>query len=134
MDKSDTSQSSIGSSNSRKKYFRKTSSIITYGESEEIYYALKSIHMEHVRNEVYRQELKNEIELLKTLDHPNIVKAIETFEYHNHVYILLELCSGGDLYVRDPYTEEQAAVSLNFVGLHGQRSTSDDSNKIHATI
>jgi len=105
VEKSESSPSSIGSNksnNSRKKYFRKTSSIIIYGENEEIYYALKSIHMEYVRNEVYRQELKNEIELLKTLDHPNIVKAIETFEYHNHLYILLELCSGGDLYIRDP--------------------------------
>ena len=48
------------------------------------------------------------VEILKSLDHPNIVRAMETFDYHNRVFIVLELCSGGDLYTRDPYTEEDA--------------------------
>lgn len=48
------------------------------------------------------------VEILKNLDHPNIVRAMETFDYHNRVFIVLELCSGGDLYTRDPYTEEAA--------------------------
>jgi serine/threonine protein kinase len=32
----------------------------------------------------------------------------ETFDYHDRMYLVLELCSGGDLYSRDPYDEEQA--------------------------
>jgi calcium-dependent protein kinase len=48
------------------------------------------------------------VEILKNLDHPNIVKAIETFDYKHQLFIVLELCSGGDLYTRDPYTEEAA--------------------------
>lgn len=47
--------------------------------------------------------------VLKNLDHAHIVKAIETFEYRNQIFIVQELCSGGDLYGRDPYTEDQAA-------------------------
>lgn len=104
------------------------SSIITYG-SNNVIYALKSIHVERVKDAVYRKELMNEIAILQTLDHPNIVKAMvgdyntsslylqhthshilpqETFDYHDRMYLVLELCSGGDLYSRDPYDEEQA--------------------------
>jgi calcium-dependent protein kinase len=49
------------------------------------------------------------VEILRTLDHPHIVKAIETFDYHGQLRLVLELCSGGDLYTRDPYTEQQAS-------------------------
>lgn len=33
---------------------------------------------------------------------------METFDWHDRLYLVLEICSGGDLYTRDPYTEEQA--------------------------
>ena len=70
------------------------------------HYALKSIHLNRCRNLAFVEELKNEVEILKRLDHPNIVRAIETFDYHNRLYIVLEFChGGGDLYTRDPYTE-----------------------------
>lgn len=48
------------------------------------------------------------VEILKTLDHPNIVRAFETFDYRGRLYIVMELCSGKDLYSRDPYTEAEA--------------------------
>lgn len=72
-------------------------------------YALKSIHLARITDPVFVNELRNEIDILKSLDHPNIVKAIETFEHGDKIYIVTELCSGGDLYSRDPYTEEDAA-------------------------
>ena len=34
---------------------------------------------------------------------------METFVNANKICIVMELCSGGDLYSRDPYTEEEAA-------------------------
>ena len=37
------------------------------------------------------------------------MRAIETFEQRNQIFIVMELCSGGDLYSRDPYKEEEAA-------------------------
>lgn len=33
---------------------------------------------------------------------------METFDWHDRLYLVLEICSGGDLYTRDPYTEVQA--------------------------
>ena len=82
---------------------KKKSSIITYNHKEN-YFALKSILLERAASETYVEELKNEVAILKTLDHPCIVKPLETFTFRNQLYILMELCDGGDLYSRDPCT------------------------------
>ena len=42
--------------------------------------------------------LKNEIQLQSSLDHPCIVKLLHSFEDKDCIYLLLELCAGGDLY------------------------------------
>jgi serine/threonine protein kinase len=107
-------QNSATSGNSPKKLILKhqasASSMITYGHKE-MAYALKSIHLEKVKDDqLLKAELRNEISILQRLDHPNIVKAIETFDFKNRLYLVLELCSGGDLYTRDPYTEAQACA------------------------
>jgi serine/threonine protein kinase len=42
-------------------------------------YAMKSIHLSRVTDGSYLTELKNEIAILKALDHPHIVRAMESF-------------------------------------------------------
>ena len=42
--------------------------------------------------------LKYEIDTLKNLSHPNIVKLFEVFEDRNNIYLVTELCSGGELF------------------------------------
>lgn len=71
-------------------------------------YALKTIIMSRVSPD-FVQELKNEITLLKQMDHPNIVKAYEVFSRKYDISIIMQLCSGGDLYTRVPYSEKDAA-------------------------
>jgi serine/threonine protein kinase len=90
----------------------KTSSLITY-DIKDSFYALKSIHLDQCRDDVFRLELLNEISILQRLDHPHIVKALETFNFKDRLYVVLELCSGGDLYTRDPYTETQACSIIH---------------------
>ena len=102
------SNSSSSKPSNRKTFIRKQSSLITYGSKKETAYALKSIHLDRCSSLELRDELKNEIEILKNLDHANIVRAIETYDFRNRMYLLLELCSGGDLYSRDPYNEDTA--------------------------
>ena len=90
------------------------SSSDTRGESE-IIYAMKSIHLDQVMRQEFIDELRNEIDILKELDYPNIVRVIETFEWKGKISIVMELCSGGDLYTRDPYTEMEAARIISSV-------------------
>lgn len=89
-------------------YKKSTSSMISYGSDLSVTYALKSIILDRAMDSTFRRELLNEIAILRSIDHPNIVRAIETYEHQSRIYLVLELCSGGDLYARDPYTEGQA--------------------------
>jgi calcium-dependent protein kinase len=43
-------------------------------------------------------EIKNEIELLKQLDHPNIVKIFEFFVEYDGYYLITEYLQGGELF------------------------------------
>merc|ERR1719460_188504 len=41
-----------------------------------------------------------EIEVMQVLDHPNIVKLYETYEDSKNVYLVMECCTGGELFDR----------------------------------
>jgi hypothetical protein len=71
-------------------------------------YALKSIQLESVTPS-FVDELKNEIDILNTMDHPNIIRLHEVYYHRRQIYLILELCDGGDLYTRLPYSEKDAA-------------------------
>eukprot|EP01055_Gregarina_sp_Pseudo9_P005956 Gregarina_sp_Pseudo_9__5955@NODE_966_length_2022_cov_26_031266_g906_i0_p1_GENE_NODE_966_length_2022_cov_26_031266_g906_i0NODE_966_length_2022_cov_26_031266_g906_i0_p1_ORF_typecomplete_len628_score125_68Pkinase/PF00069_25/8_1e66Pkinase_Tyr/PF07714_17/2_1e45EFhand_7/PF13499_6/7_1e06EFhand_7/PF13499_6/6_1e09EFhand_7/PF13499_6/7_4e09EFhand_8/PF13833_6/0_15EFhand_8/PF13833_6/1_3EFhand_8/PF13833_6/2_9EFhand_8/PF13833_6/0_047EFhand_8/PF13833_6/2_9e03EFhand_8/PF13833_6/5_1e06EFhand_1/PF00036_32/0_83EFha len=49
------------------------------------------------RVQVPLEQVHEEIEILKSVDHPNVIKIYEIFEDPNSVYILQELCNGGEL-------------------------------------
>ena len=44
----------------------------------------------------------NEIKILKSVsgEHPNIVKLVDYFESPNNLYLIMELCTGGELFDR----------------------------------
>ena len=69
--------------------------------------ALKEISKEKMQNnEESGLELKNEIEILKNIDHPNIMKIFEFFEDDNNIYLINEFCGGGDVAsLHDKYGE-----------------------------
>jgi len=37
---------------------------------------------------------------MKKLDHPNVIKLYETFEDSRNVYLVMEMCDGGELFDR----------------------------------
>mmetsp|Transcript_7297 Transcript_7297/g.10327 ORF Transcript_7297/g.10327 Transcript_7297/m.10327 type:complete len:565 (-) Transcript_7297:188-1882(-) len=76
--------------------------------STKVEYAMKSIQLRRISAE-FVEELRNEVEILRHLDHPNIVKAYETYDSSKQIFMIMELCSGGDLYARTPYSEKEAA-------------------------
>ena len=63
-------------------------------------------------NELDEQEIRNEINILKQLSHPNIVKIYEFYISENHYYIITEFCKEGELfsYIKNKYSERQLAV------------------------
>ena len=40
----------------------------------------------------------NEIKMMVEMDHPNIVRLHEVYDGGNSFYLVLELCTGGELY------------------------------------
>ncbi|KAL9183938.1 hypothetical protein ACHAXT_002024 [Thalassiosira profunda] len=79
-------------------------------------YALKSIRLDRADGAGISSgdaaELRNEISILRSLDHPNIVHIIEVFEWRKRIYMVIDLCENGDLYVLDPYSEGEAKVII----------------------
>lgn len=46
------------------------------------------------------QQLREEIFIMCQLDHPNIVRLEEVYESHAEIYLVQELCTGGELFDR----------------------------------
>lgn len=82
---------------------------------ETSYYALKEIDIGRVNGDRAMLLIRNEVEILKSLDHPSILKAFETFQVDHRLAIVMELCRGGDLSKRRPYSERQAAIIIRQV-------------------
>ena len=63
------------------------------------------------------EKLNTEINILIKTDHPNIIKLYEVFEDPRYIFLLMEECTGGELFDRiaekikkkQPYTEKEAA-------------------------
>jgi calcium-dependent protein kinase len=71
----------------------KISSTLTSGELRP--YAVKSIIKSKVERKL--ELLRRELEILKTVDHPNIIKLFEVYEDKKYLHLVTELCTGGDL-------------------------------------
>lgn len=59
--------------------------------------AVKQIKKSKISDEELEM-LRNEIEVLKICNHPNIVKLYDIFEDSKKIHLVLELLKGGDLY------------------------------------
>lgn len=71
------------------------------------------------------------LEFLTCLTNVCPPRAIETFEFKQEICIVMELCDGGDLYSRDPYTEAEAAkITYSIVSalayMHAKKVTHRD--------
>lgn len=64
-----------------------------------VQYALKTL-VKGMLIESQLEELRNEIRIMAELDHPNIIRVQEYFETAENIYIIMELCTGGDLLTR----------------------------------
>jgi hypothetical protein len=78
-------------------------------------YAVKCLDLGLVDSDEGLMQLREEIFIMCQLDHPNIVRLEEVYESHNEIYLVQELCLGGELFDRldeQPdyhYTEAECA-------------------------
>jgi len=67
-------------------------------------------------SDTIKEMLFNEINILSTIDHPNIVKMYEFFEDDKRFFIVTEICKGGELFDelmdRGTLSERDAAVIM----------------------
>jgi len=89
--------------------------------------AVKILRKEKISD---KEKFKAEIEILKRLDHPNVLKLFETFEDKRNVYLITEICKGGEVFDRiiakGKFTESEARKvfldmvhAINYCHLNG---------------
>mmetsp|Transcript_53823 Transcript_53823/g.122435 ORF Transcript_53823/g.122435 Transcript_53823/m.122435 type:complete len:569 (-) Transcript_53823:235-1941(-) len=75
--------------------------------------AVKTIHKNLLKERSMKQ-LKEEIDVMKVMDHPHILKLYESFDDRRRIYLILELCEGGELFDRivkaKRFTERTGAI------------------------
>lgn len=59
--------------------------------------AIKVVELSSIKTPALVQLLYSEIDILKTLKHPNVLNCLEVFTSTNNCYIITELCDGGDV-------------------------------------
>jgi len=80
--------------------------------------AVKVLRKSHM-DEDEKRMLFNEINILKEIDHPNIIKMYEFFEDEKRYYLVTEICKGGELFdeilQRGKFTERDGAILMKQV-------------------
>jgi tRNA A-37 threonylcarbamoyl transferase component Bud32 len=94
-------------------------------------YAVKMIEKEQLVREHMEEQLKREISVMKLLNnHPHIVRLYDVLQTSNHIYLVLELVTGGELFDRllqaKKFEEDiarryfqQIVVALHYCHRHG---------------
>lgn len=77
--------------------------------------ACKKISKDKLRTEIDVEDVRREVEIMKHLPrHPNIVAYKDVFEDKEAIYLVMELCGGGELFdrivARGHYSERGAAI------------------------
>ena len=66
---------------------------------------------------IEEENLIDEILILKGLNHPNIINIFEYYQDSHAIYIVTELCTGGEVFdriIKEKYfTENKAAIIMN---------------------
>ncbi|TEB20201.1 putative kinase, partial [Perkinsus sp. BL_2016] len=90
-------------------------------------YAVKIVRLQHIRMsmsgeeyEFEKKKLHREVNILRNLSHPNVVRLIDVSESNDSVYVVQELVEGGELFSRitdDPDFRNETVIKLVFCQL-----------------
>ena len=63
--------------------------------------------------------IRRELEILRQLDHPNVIKYYDVYEDKRYIHVVMELCKGGDLLssilLNGLFSEQQTAILIRKV-------------------
>eukprot|EP00903_Cladosiphon_okamuranus_P005793 g5740.t1 len=83
-----------------------------------IKFAVKTVPIGAGKNSMAMGQLRSELDLIRRLDHPNIVRLQEVFETEDSLFLVMDLCTGGDMMSRWErnrrlrYSEDDAALTV----------------------
>jgi serine/threonine protein kinase len=63
-------------------------------------FAIKILDRKQIEKENMQEQLKNEIAIMKMLKHEHVVRMFEVIQSPQHIYIVLEIITGGELFDR----------------------------------
>mmetsp|Transcript_110206 Transcript_110206/g.310828 ORF Transcript_110206/g.310828 Transcript_110206/m.310828 type:complete len:569 (+) Transcript_110206:58-1764(+) len=82
-------------------------------EDREVQGRRVAIKKVRVRDEAVQDAFRREVLIMKDLVHPNICKLLETYDEGKYMYLIMELCEGGEVFDRimqhGPMTEKATA-------------------------
>lgn len=80
--------------------------------------AIKKIRKDHAKAKDL-QELLRDVDILKKLNHPNIIKVYEFYQDSGNFYIVTDFCGGGELFDRilqeKNFNENRAAEMMKYI-------------------
>jgi serine/threonine-protein kinase ULK/ATG1 len=86
-------------------------------------FAVKVVQLASLTFKKLEELLEQEISIIRSLDHPNVIRCVEVLKSANHCYFITELCDSGSLEKtlreRGPLCEEELWPLVNqlFQGL-----------------
>lgn len=85
------------------------------GAKENLKFAVKTFNVSALSDEA-RGDLESEIEILFTVDHPNIARLVDVYEHGDYVFLVTECLDGGELFTRlrtaKQFPEQEAAQAV----------------------
>ena len=86
---------------------------------------------------VQRANILKEVQIMRKIDHPNIVKLVEFHEVKQYYYIVLELCPGGELFhqiVRLTYFSEDLSRHVIIQVARALEYLHEDAGVVHRYV
>ena len=77
--------------------------------------AVKILEKEKIEDEIDIERIIREIEILKTIMHPNIAQMYESYSTVHNIYLMMEYVEGGDLFdyiIKNTFLSEQKACQI----------------------
>ncbi|KAL0145447.1 CAMK/CAMK1/CAMK1-RCK protein kinase [Mucor lusitanicus] len=114
--------------------FSKVYEAVKLSTSEKV--AIKIVRKHELNNQQKSSVLK-EAQIMRTLDHPSIIKMLDFIETKEHYFLVLELCEGGEIFhqiVRLTYFSEELSRHCIRQVAEGIRYLHEEKGVVHRDI